>query len=80
MGISDTLALGLLAEYTGLHRPIVAVPCFRTGCGLDTHPAFLRSMDMLRGYGVNVIYEPETYPPINQVPPQVILDTLEKLL
>ena len=80
LGISDTLALGLLAEYTGLHRPIVAVPCFKTGGGLDTNPAFLRSVDLLRVYGVNVIYEPETYPPKNQVPPQVVLDALEKLL
>jgi len=80
LGISDTLALGLLAEYTGLHKPIIAIPCFRTGGGLDTNPAFLRSVDMLRGYGVNVIYEPETYPPKNQVPPQVVLGALERML
>jgi phosphopantothenoylcysteine synthetase/decarboxylase len=79
-GISDTLALGLLAEYTGLYKPIVAVPCFRTGAGLDTNRAFTRSVRMLRRHGVYVIYEPETYPPKNQVPPQVILDELEKLL
>src|SRR5579863_1758015 len=34
LGISDTLALGLLCEYTGLKMPIIAVPCFRTGGGL----------------------------------------------
>jgi phosphopantothenoylcysteine synthetase/decarboxylase len=41
-GISDTLAVGLLSEYTGLNMPIVAVPCFKTGGGLDTNPAFAR--------------------------------------
>lgn len=76
LGISDTLAVGLLSEYTGLKAPIVAVPCFKTGGGLDTNPAFLRSVRMLRKYGVHVIYEPQTYPPKNQVPPHVILEAL----
>jgi len=80
VGISDTLALGLLAEYTGRHKPIIAVPCVRTGGGLDAHPAFLRSIGMLREYGVNVMYQPETYPPRNQIPPEVILEELGKML
>ena len=80
LGISDTLALGLLCEYTGLKMPIVAVPCFRTGGGLDGHPAFFRSLQMLREYGVRVLYEPEKYPPKNQVPPQVILAVLDETL
>jgi phosphopantothenoylcysteine synthetase/decarboxylase len=80
LGISDTLAVGLLSEYTGLKKPIVAVPCFKTGGGLDTNPAFLRSLRMLRRYGVRVIYEPQRYPPKNQVPPEVILEELHRLL
>jgi hypothetical protein len=80
LGISDTLAVGLLSEYTGLKRPIVAVPCFMTGGGLDTNPAFLRSIRMLRRYGVHVIYRPEAYPPRNQVPPAVILEELHHLI
>src|SRR6266702_830181 len=60
LGISDTLALGLLCEYTGLKMPIVAIPCFRTGV-LDGHPAFFRSLEMLRSYGVRIIYEPQKY-------------------
>jgi hypothetical protein len=77
LGISDTLALGILCEYTGLKMPIVTVPCFRTGGGLDGHPAFFRSLQMLRDYGVRVLYEPERYPPKNQVPPDVILAVLD---
>ena len=78
LGISDTLAVGTLCEYTGLKMPIVTVPCFRTGGGLDGHPAFFRSLQMLREYGVRVLYEPQTYPPKNQVPPDVILDVLDE--
>ncbi len=80
LGISDTLALGLLCEYTGLHLPIVAVPCVLTHSGLDTHPAFPHSLERLRSYGVEVLYEPETYPPKNEVPPPVILQRLEQVL
>ena len=79
-GISDTLAVGLLSEYMGLKMPIIAVPCFKTGGGLDTNPAFLRSMRWLRRYGVHVIYEPEIYPPKNRVPPHVILETLHQTI
>ena len=80
LGISDTLALGLLCEYTGLKMPIVTVPCFRTGGGLDGHPAFFHSLQMLREYGVRVLYEPEKYPPKNQVPPNVILEVLHETI
>ena len=80
LGITDTLALGLLCELTGLGLPIVAVPSFRTGGGLDLHPAFKRSMRMLRRYGVHIFYEPETYPPRNQVPAEVLFSRLETIV
>lgn len=80
LGISDTLALGIVCEYTGLKMPIVTVPCFRTGGGLDGHPAFFRSLHMLKDYGVRVLYEPDTYPPKNQVPPEVILEVLDETM
>lgn len=80
MGISDTLAVGLLSEYTGLKLPVIAVPCFKTGGGLDTNPAFLRSVRFLRRAGVHVIYEPELYPPKNWVPPEITLNALDELM
>ncbi len=80
LGISDTLATGILCEYTGLKMPIVTVPCFRTGGGLNGDPAFFRSLQMLRDYGVRVLYEPEQYPPKNQVPPDVILEVLDETI
>lgn len=80
MGISDTLAVGLLSEYTGLRKPVIAVPCFKTGGGLDTNPAFLRSVRLLRRAGVRVIYEPDLYPPKNWVPAEMILQALTQLM
>lgn len=80
MGISDTLAVGLLCEYTGLRMPIVAIPCVLTDSGLDTHPAFSRSIAQLREYGVQVIYEPDKYPPKNEVPWAITLETLHGLI
>ena len=80
LGISDTFALSWLNQYTGQHKPIVAVPCFRSGSGLDTHPALPRNLRLLRRYGVQVIYEPEKYPPKNQVPADVILAALDALI
>jgi phosphopantothenoylcysteine synthetase/decarboxylase len=78
LGICDTRALSVLCEYTGLKTPIVAVPTFRTGGGLDMHPAFARSVEMLRSYSVHVFYEPATYPPRNHIPAEVILGRLEQ--
>lgn len=79
-GISDTLAVGLLCEYMGLGMPIVAVPGVTTGSGLDNHPAFLKSIQFLRECGVRILHKPETYPPKNEVPGEVILDTLHDLV
>jgi phosphopantothenoylcysteine synthetase/decarboxylase len=79
-GISDTLAVGLLCEYMGLGMPIVAVPGVTTGSGLDSHPAFLKSIEFLRECGICVLHEPEKYPPKNEVPGDVILDMLHDLV
>lgn len=79
-GISDTLALGLLNEYTGRKKPVLAVPVVTTNSGLDSHPAFARSMALLREYGVSVLYDPEKYPPRNEVPAEVILQAFTQLL
>lgn len=56
-GISDTLALGLLNEATGLRLPIVAAPWL--GLGLLHHPALQRSIAELRRWGVRIILDPD---------------------
>jgi phosphopantothenoylcysteine synthetase/decarboxylase len=65
LDVSDTLAVGLLYEYTGLKRPIVAVPCMLTASGLDTYPAFSRSIEQLREYGVPVLARRRSLPEKN---------------
>lgn len=52
-GIADTLVLGLLTEALGLDLPIVAVPWANDAQA--RHPAFDRSVDLLRGAGVTIV-------------------------
>jgi phosphopantothenoylcysteine synthetase/decarboxylase len=59
-GISDTLALGLLNEALGLGLPIVAVPF--PNQALAKHPSFQSSVERLRSWGVNVLFDPDVYP------------------
>jgi phosphopantothenoylcysteine synthetase/decarboxylase len=60
VGISDTLALGLLNEAIGQGLPVVAVPTPNEF--LARHPAFLASVATLGSWGVRVLFDPERYP------------------
>ncbi|MBF6048394.1 flavoprotein [Streptomyces sp. NRRL B-1677] len=53
LGISDTLALGLLTEGIGLGLPIVALPHWNDAQG--RHPAAQGSVEILRAAGVTVL-------------------------
>jgi len=79
LGITDTLAVGILCEHTGLGTPIIAIPCIPSE-SLGRHSAFCKSIDALREEGVHVLYEPEKYPPMNNVPWKVTLQVLDGLL
>jgi len=59
-GISDTLALGLLNEAIGMGLPIIVVPW--PNVHLARHPAFERSIDDLRAWGLTVVYDPANLP------------------
>jgi len=78
LGITDTLAVGLLCEYTGLKVPIVAVPV--TGEGLSYHSALQRSIRMLRRCGVHVLSQPDPSLPKNQILSSVVLDVLHSFM
>ncbi len=80
LGISDTLALGLLCELTGLKVPILAIPVVRKGGGLDLHPAFKRSLRILQRCGVHMLYEPDRYPPRNEVPSTRIVEAVREMM
>jgi phosphopantothenoylcysteine decarboxylase len=73
-GNADTLALSQLCKGMGLGLPIVAAPCI-TG-PFSRHPAFPRSIDLLRECGVRILYDPENYPAPKIVPWEIILQTL----
>lgn len=78
-GISDTLAVGLLCEYLGRGKPVIAVPCVGTDSGLDTHPAFQRSLACLRECGVQVVYDRDTYSMDDPGLPGTVAVHLERL-
>jgi phosphopantothenoylcysteine synthetase/decarboxylase len=59
-GISDTLALGLITEAIGKALPLVALPF--TNKAQAAHPAFERSIEALRSWGVRVLYGEDVYP------------------
>jgi phosphopantothenoylcysteine synthetase/decarboxylase len=65
-GISDTLALGLLNEAIGLGLPIIAVPW--PSIQLSRHPAFRRSMELLRAWGLSIILDSSRLPQASPQP------------
>jgi len=60
-GISDTFALGLLAEARGLGLPVVVLPFVNKA--LAVNPAFDASVSRLRATGVIVLHGPGGYEP-----------------
>jgi phosphopantothenoylcysteine synthetase/decarboxylase len=85
-GISDTLALGLLNEAIGKRLPILALPAVNPPLAL--HPAFDRSLNLLREWGVTVLEGPDIWQRARAAAPdqqpssspwQLALDTLERM-
>jgi phosphopantothenoylcysteine synthetase/decarboxylase len=60
-GISDTYALGTLAEATGLGAPIVVLPFVNTA--LAGRAPFRRSVESLRAEGVKILLGPGGFQP-----------------
>jgi phosphopantothenoylcysteine synthetase/decarboxylase len=85
-GISDTYALGILAEAPGLGIPVVVLPF--VNIALATRRAFRRSIDELQTEGVHVLLEPHGYQPhapgtggqhIDTFPWQLALDQADRM-
>jgi phosphopantothenoylcysteine decarboxylase len=77
-GIGDTLASSMLCECLGRGAPpIVAVPCLKMD--LVRHPAFPKSIALLREYGVHILHEPERYKSPQIVPWREILDKIQEV-
>lgn len=62
LGISDTLALGLITEAIGLGLPLVAAPALSSAQA--AHPAFEQNVAVLRAAGVNVLYGSDGWGPV----------------
>jgi phosphopantothenoylcysteine synthetase/decarboxylase len=86
-GISDTYALGVLAETTGLGVPIIVLPFVNSA--LASRPPFVRSVEALRAEGVRILLGPggvEPHPPrtggelIDSYPWHLALDEAERIL
>ena len=86
-GISDTYALGVLAETTGLAVPIVVLPFVNSA--LASRSPFVRSIKALRAEGVRILLGPggvEPHPPrtggelIDSYPWHLALDETEHIL
>jgi phosphopantothenoylcysteine decarboxylase len=74
-GIGDTLVTSILCESLGRGTPpVVAVPCLKMD--LVRHPAFKKSIALLRECGVRILHEPERYPSPLMVPWDQVFRTL----
>ena len=60
-GISDTYALGVLAEAPALHIPVVVLPFVNSA--LAARPPFTRNVAELRAEGVRVLLGPGQFEP-----------------
>ncbi|MEU4824008.1 flavoprotein [Actinomadura sp. NPDC023710] len=56
LGITDTVAVGMLCELVGMGVPTLAVP--QVKAELAGHVAFGRNLDALRSMGVHVLFDP----------------------
>lgn len=72
-GISDTYALNMLAELTGLRIPIAVLPFVNTA--LAANPIFTRSVDALRESGVRVLYDDGGFQPHPPRTGETVLDS-----
>jgi hypothetical protein len=72
-GISDTYALGILAETTGLAVPIVVLPFVNSA--LASRPPFQRSVESLRAEGVRILLGPGGVHPHEPHTGDTLIDT-----
>ncbi|WP_435108670.1 flavoprotein [Nocardiopsis synnemataformans] len=77
-GLADNFAVALLCEMAGYRVPTVVVPHCKLQ--LASHPAFIRSLDTLRGMeAVTVLYDPDA-PYERRMPTwRQVIDTVNSL-
>lgn len=60
LGITDTVAVGMLCELVGFGVPTLAVP--QVKAELAKHVAFCQNLDVLRAMGVRMLFDPAAPP------------------
>jgi phosphopantothenoylcysteine decarboxylase len=75
--VSDTFALHFLLQSEQRRLPILVIP--RASSELAQDPAFSPSLALLRSRHITIYYEPDCYPPNNNVPWHVIVGLLQVL-
>ena len=77
LGITDTVAVGMLCELVGFGVPILAVP--QVKAELARHAAFGPNLETLRSMGVRVLFDPSAPPHARMPPWEDILAELHKI-
>jgi phosphopantothenoylcysteine synthetase/decarboxylase len=76
-GIADNFAVGVLCEARGLGIPIVLAPNVKTV--LESHPAFVESLEELKRWGVHVMDQAPVPRGVRQPPWKALLEELDRL-
>jgi phosphopantothenoylcysteine decarboxylase len=75
--VPDTFALHFLLQSEQSHLPILVIP--RISAELAQDSAFAPSLALLRSRDIAVYYEPDRYPPNNNLPWPVIVEQVQRL-
>jgi phosphopantothenoylcysteine synthetase/decarboxylase len=78
LGITDTVAIGMLCEHLGMGVPTLAVP--QVKAELAGHVAFGRNVDALRSMGAHILFDPSAPPHARMPGWQDILTELSSIL
>ncbi|GCF10194.1 hypothetical protein KDI_37580 [Dictyobacter arantiisoli] len=77
-GITDTYVLELLWQWTQQQScPILVFP--RASAELAQDPAFAPSLNWLQQHQIDVFYQPELYPPNNNIPWNKVMDNIRSI-
>ncbi|MGK5551912.1 flavoprotein [Actinomadura kijaniata] len=78
LGITDTVAVGMLCELVGMGTPVLAVP--QVKAELANHVAFRANLEVLRSMGVHVLFDPDAPPHARMPGWEEILSELDGVL
>ncbi|MEV3924363.1 flavoprotein [Actinomadura coerulea] len=78
LGITDTVAVGMLCDHLGMGVPTLAVP--QVKAELAGHVAFARNLDALRSMGAHILFDPAAPPDARMPSWREVLTELDGIL